>query len=470
MKLRTRRFLYSFFIAIFFMAAPPLILYTAGYRYDFEYGRVVETGSLVVKSSPENATIYLNGEEHSQKTPTIINTILPGKINLAIAKEGYHTWEKTITIEPRVSAFEERIHLYPITEPEARISNSITSYWWNTKQDKLLYSTAEGQLRLFNTLNEKDTLVANITKDELTDVSWSPHVDQFLFGRISQQLNEYYVVDVTAQTTVTPLHTFSKEPLHNVRWDPTTDHTVYALSDTALVRIPFILQVVRTVYEGDVTDYLIEEKRTIIIEKDPLLETQVVRWFMNNDQNTLHIFPEFTIDGEATLQSTYSHRIAVHNHITQQLTVLDPSIQNTSAVPRFESIPRVTSALWSTDGSLLVYTDGYGVYKQSFIAPLTVVPTNQTSTLVTRYSQPITALSWTHDTFHIAYMVDHTLRIAELGTAEDPRNTILISDIENAHMLQYVHKDTSLYYIGNEGMLYALPLTLDDSRSFFLGS
>ena len=62
MTLRTRRILYSFFIAIFVIAAPTLVLYTAGFRYDFEYNRIVETGSLVVKSYPQNASIYINGE------------------------------------------------------------------------------------------------------------------------------------------------------------------------------------------------------------------------------------------------------------------------------------------------------------------------------------------------------------------------------------------------------------------------
>jgi len=117
MNLRTRRILYSFFIAIFAIAAPTLVLYTAGFRYDFKYNRIVETGSLVIKSYPENASIYIDGKLLEQTTPTIINTILPGKINLLVEKEGYHRWEKTIEIFHRVSTFEESIKLYPNTDP-----------------------------------------------------------------------------------------------------------------------------------------------------------------------------------------------------------------------------------------------------------------------------------------------------------------------------------------------------------------
>ena len=125
MNLKTRRILYSIFVAIFFLAAPPLILYTAGFRYDFTYNRIVETGSLVVRSYPEKADIYLNGQAHTAQTPTIINNILPGKIKLLIAKEGYHEWEKDILVNARVTTFEERVTLYPRTEPQLFVGKRV---------------------------------------------------------------------------------------------------------------------------------------------------------------------------------------------------------------------------------------------------------------------------------------------------------------------------------------------------------
>ncbi len=117
MNLKTRRILYTAFTVLFFLAAPPLVLYTAGFRYDFKYNRVVETGSMVVKSLPSEASIYIDSVQSSEPTPTIINTILPGEINLLVSLSGHHSWEKKIDIKPRVTSFEERIKLFSISEP-----------------------------------------------------------------------------------------------------------------------------------------------------------------------------------------------------------------------------------------------------------------------------------------------------------------------------------------------------------------
>jgi len=470
MTLFTRRILYSIFVALFLIIAPPLILYTAGYRYDFEYRRVVETGSLVVKSVPESASIYLDGELYSVQTPTIVNTILPGKINLLVAKPGYHKWEKRIEIYPRVTTFEDHIKLYPKTQPEALIAGSITSYWWNTKQEKIAYLTEGGELRLFNTLNSKDTLIANVTKERpFADFSWSPHDDQFLFSRIEDGKTAYYIIDANTFSNVIALTDVVAEPLTSVVWNPNTKNTVYAITKAGLVRIPYLLETVRVVARGTISAYLAERDRILFIQAGGDNGEPGLFWIHPADQNTIHRVPGIAADGQDELLSTNSHQIALYNNQTHLLQIIDPTIRSNGIDSGTYAIANVQNAFFSKDGTMLVYTDGFAIYKQPFVTPITVIPQKNESQLVTRYSQPITALSWADDEFHILYQVDTTIRVAELGPSSDPRNTILAEGATTARGIVYVAKQKAATYIDEFGWLQFLPLSLDQERTFFFG-
>ncbi|GAX59732.1 hypothetical protein SCALIN_C04_0220 [Candidatus Scalindua japonica] len=57
----------------------------------------VNTGSIVVKSEPPSAEIYLDGDNIGV-TPAIITQILPGKYKLKIKTDGYYTWNQSVEV------------------------------------------------------------------------------------------------------------------------------------------------------------------------------------------------------------------------------------------------------------------------------------------------------------------------------------------------------------------------------------
>jgi len=60
LPLPLRRAIYITFILGFLITAPILVLYTAGYRYNFKKSTVQKVGSISVKPSPSEADIYLD--------------------------------------------------------------------------------------------------------------------------------------------------------------------------------------------------------------------------------------------------------------------------------------------------------------------------------------------------------------------------------------------------------------------------
>ncbi len=117
---------------IFVIAAPALILYGEGYRYDWQNKRLGRTGNFFIDSSPREATILLNNQSlkgpwyqkwfiHKKilgmpdiqgATPTVINNLLPNKYDITIKKTGYRPWHKILEIKPQTTTNTGRVNLF----------------------------------------------------------------------------------------------------------------------------------------------------------------------------------------------------------------------------------------------------------------------------------------------------------------------------------------------------------------------
>jgi hypothetical protein len=96
----------SLFISIFatllvYVGAIGIYLYAYGWRFDLFNREVVKTGVLNVETDPLFADIYVNGESKG-KTPKSIS-LLVGKYDIKVTKEGYHDWNKVIAIKQEKS-------------------------------------------------------------------------------------------------------------------------------------------------------------------------------------------------------------------------------------------------------------------------------------------------------------------------------------------------------------------------------
>ncbi len=84
-------------------------MYAKGIRFNFEESKVTPTGLLVVKSVPDGAEIYINGEFKNATNTNI--TLVPETYDIRIEKEGFFTWNKRLTIE-KEAVTEVTAHLF----------------------------------------------------------------------------------------------------------------------------------------------------------------------------------------------------------------------------------------------------------------------------------------------------------------------------------------------------------------------
>ena len=112
MQTHHRKFIFLAFVTLFAVTAPLLILYTAGYRYNWQRGKLQETGVLLLNYHPTDATVTVQDTLSAAKAPARFTGLTPGRYTIRITKEGYTPWEKRLWIEPSKTTFAQHMILW----------------------------------------------------------------------------------------------------------------------------------------------------------------------------------------------------------------------------------------------------------------------------------------------------------------------------------------------------------------------
>jgi len=97
---RIRVFITLLTITFVVVAVNIIGLYARGYRFDQRTFKFVPKGILVIKSNPDGAQVFINGELETATNATI--PLTPGTYDFSIRKDGYFSWEKRLTIEKEI--------------------------------------------------------------------------------------------------------------------------------------------------------------------------------------------------------------------------------------------------------------------------------------------------------------------------------------------------------------------------------
>ncbi|MFA5128376.1 MAG: PEGA domain-containing protein [Patescibacteria group bacterium] len=178
MTLPFRRIVYLAFIIIFLLITPVVILYTAGYRYNFQTNRIQKTGILILKSNPAGAEIYLNGKLRTEKTPARIANLLPDDYTIKIEKKNFYPWQKILPVESSLTTFAENITLFEKTLPAEVVETNSELFSLAPNKEKIIYLNKKetgDEIWLLNFKNNKSSLIYRISeeKSNIVNLEWS---------------------------------------------------------------------------------------------------------------------------------------------------------------------------------------------------------------------------------------------------------------------------------------------------------
>jgi hypothetical protein len=176
-----RRLLFFTFAIVFVLAAPLVVLYTAGYRINSTTGRIQRTGVIAFSTSPKGADITLNGKLLSNRTPTVAQRLMPGEYSVTLEKKGYTPWEQHVTVESGRTTYVSG-YLFAQSTPELLLEEDAVAVAANHegRTAALLVKTEDGfEMWLYDTATRTQQFIGDvIIQDGITpSLAWSINED-----------------------------------------------------------------------------------------------------------------------------------------------------------------------------------------------------------------------------------------------------------------------------------------------------
>jgi hypothetical protein len=173
------------FMAAFFLIAPGVILYSAGYRYDFQNGLLKETGSLSIDVLPKTATAYLDGVKIDQDMPIRLNNITPHKYTLQLSAPGYYDWEKQIEVYKNQTTYIKEMILLKKSKPQILTKDQASKFALSYSGRYLAYTVAgknETSIFIEDDQTGNPTLAQVLPISENPDLKWAPNSNYLAVG------------------------------------------------------------------------------------------------------------------------------------------------------------------------------------------------------------------------------------------------------------------------------------------------
>lgn len=120
-----RRLWLLLLVLVFAVTAPAVVFYTAGYRWNPKKWTIERNGTLIFDTTPSGASIFLDNNLLTSRTPLTRQDIAPGTYRVRLEKEGHHPWEKTIEVRPERATFVTDIWLWARTEPTRVVEGDV---------------------------------------------------------------------------------------------------------------------------------------------------------------------------------------------------------------------------------------------------------------------------------------------------------------------------------------------------------
>ncbi len=201
----------------FFLISPSIILYTAGYRYDWKNNVVKQTGVLSVDVLPRDSIVTLNGIRVEKQIPIRLTNRAPGTYLLTIERPGYKTWQRDIVIESNNTTYIKNITLVKDSLP-IRITDSIDTVigiYGSGYSDVLLVLKKTNnlyELEAFNPTTNATTLVYRSENATMPMVEVSPYTS-LAYSRIKGNTSDtLYLISLNGpeNTTINSIPTTAR--------------------------------------------------------------------------------------------------------------------------------------------------------------------------------------------------------------------------------------------------------------------
>ena len=228
--------------ALFFVLAPTITFYTAGWRYNWFLRRLEQTGVISIDAWPRDADVYLNGIKITASLPLRLGGSVPGTYHIKIQKPGYKSWKKDITVESRQSTYIKNIFLFKDSLPALLLKDSGNAL-------ERIYPSFDGHyillvlhrqdmydVRLLDMATMRQISVARYALTAPPAIVWSPVSDMAM---LQTQKSGGYAIQLMDATTgeISSSYALSKNEVRLRQWSKGPIPALYVEHNAAIQKL-----------------------------------------------------------------------------------------------------------------------------------------------------------------------------------------------------------------------------------------
>ena len=462
-------------ITTFFVLLAIVLFYSFGYKYDMKKGETIQTGAIIIKSTPEDIDIYINGDlfENNNTLNTLltgyikIENLNSGEYNIKIKKDGYFDWGKNINVNGGyITELKNIVLLKNNYEKNILLDNITTSLganniWISNGKNKVVYRN-QNNLNLFDinskSKDEEVKIIANFNNASfkkndinfsLDDIIWS-NDDTKIIAEISGNNSFFwYLIDFENKNKISDV-SFIFNEISEVKNKYTFDFnkSLFYLKNDTLYEFDYEKLVSKRMLK-DVSGFLIHGDYLYYFKKDnPVLYVSSL-----DDLSKIKIISTMPDDFDTKFPARII-RSSGNDYIILSWSGELYFISKTNEIAFINS--QVKNAYFTNYNERIIYYSDHEIWiyylKEKLSQPHKEKFENE---LITRYSNEINNVSLYIDEEHLFYKEGDIFKFIEFDN-RDKVNVFDVLELENNDIF-YSRDNNSVYYI-EDGKLILVEL------------
>lgn len=463
MTKKIRNIIFIILAVLFLIIAPAIVIYSLGWRFDWETKKIIQPGMFYFKVWPKNSQIYINGEA-KKKTDiffgsVLIENLLPGNYQTKIEKEGYYSWEKNLPIAKREVTEAKNVTLIPKDPKLSLISGNTEEFFFSpnrkfiiTKENPPAGEETEWSLKTIEAeqnvkshlISQQDlrigalNLLGKLEPMELIDLTFSNNSSRAILTIGVKERIYYFIINIAAKET-TPLD-FLKIDTEKIFFSPQNNNEVLILADSEIKKADINTEEISKPLIKDVVSLYISGQDMFYINKEGLLfKTQD----LDQKPEKMNITP-FDVKQE----SKYELEVLNNNIFLKDADSLYMfSWDNLSFEKLLDSASKVKI---SGDSKKIAYFNDHEIWVM-FLEKNYEQPQKEAKdkVFINRFSEDINDLFWYTD-HYLIFSLQDKIKVAEI----DDRDKINIVDLAEYKNPDIFFANKKLYIL-SENNLYA---------------
>ncbi|MBI1833866.1 MAG: PEGA domain-containing protein [Candidatus Andersenbacteria bacterium] len=442
-----RRLLLIGACVFFALAAPAIILYAIGYRFQLQ-SQPRQVGVLLIETIPQDAVIEIDGTQVGT-SPEAVSNLPEGTTAVRIVKDGYVPWEKHIPIEPARAVELRTVRLFPENTLARSIAADITAFSLSPSRRLIAATDSQQRLHILDQTGESvaDPLTLQGTSQHLL---WSSDSTALIVEYTTGNRELVHVADLGLTREALP----SLATAGSFVWDPRLPGRLLALTTNGSLRsYSTATKAFTNIAEG--VNLFALTRRQIVVSN----ENGALQWYsLTGDLQHEQAFPEL---GEITrIVAAPTGLVAVQNTNGNLFVLVQQEV-----LPVADSGEIVG---FSPSGQVLLVRKGPSELAVFNAADerATYLPYRSLHTIL-HLSRPIRDPQWFAGSMHIVFQADDEIIISEIDTRDAPRQYSLDSTNTGDARASVGEAGREMFYLkrtGDNTALYLKDLLLEEDK------